>query len=183
MSWFFFLTFHIFFLKKHWSMYILKAQREEKAWNPENRINIKEGKEKSKTNGKGNFWDEVRLIIHIMNIKEEWPRKGSKKYASWGRNKTDIGRQFSMILLHFVHCGEQRYRWPLFDYLFSYVCTENPSQKIKRVSPSGAKGRYFYLRRHKRFRFPTFRVAPNNATYCVCSYHLAFLMPHWDQGF
>ena len=37
-----------------------------------------------------------------------------------------------MILLHFVHCGEQRYWWPLFDYLFSYVCTENPFQKIKR---------------------------------------------------
>lgn len=74
-------------------------------------------------------------------------KEGLKKYASWGRNKIDIGRQFSMIRLHFVHCGEQRYWWPLFDYLFSYVCTENPSQKIKREHlPLEQKDRSFTLK-------------------------------------
>lgn len=101
-----------------------RKARKQEAWNPENRIYIKEAKENQRPMAKKISEMTAGLIIHIIHIGEEGPR-APRNMLPEGGNKTDIGRQFSTVLLHFVHWGEQRHWWPLFHYLFKYVCTEN----------------------------------------------------------
>ena len=85
-----------------------RKARKEEAWNAENRIYIKEAKENQRPMAKKISEMRAGLIIHTIHIGEERPR-APRYMLPGGGNKTDIGRQFSTVLLHFVHCGEQRH--------------------------------------------------------------------------